>query len=108
MEHASWIKKLQKRVEDGSEQFFVDRFPLDAVNFSIQHLKRRIDESQTPDLKIIKALSVAVDIEQALIESKYFEVSVDDSDFTKSVLAQLAKSTQEHLQYIRKMWQDNR
>ena len=108
MEHASWIKKLQKRVEDGSEQVFVDRFPLGAINFSINHLKHRIDESQTPDLKIIKALSVAVDVELGLIEGKYFEVSVGDSDFTKSTLARLAKATQEHLQYVRKMWQDNR
>ena len=107
-EHASWIKQLQKGVEDGYAQFVVDRFPLATINYSISDIKQQIDESKKPDFQLINALSVAVDIERALIENNYFKVLAGDSDLMKSTLTLLAISTQEHLQTVRKMLNDNR
>jgi rubrerythrin len=56
------------------------------------------------DISLIKALSIARDIENGLIEKKFFEVFEGDPIELKQVLLNLAAATREHHNRIEKVW----
>jgi hypothetical protein len=105
VQHADWIDKLQADVEDSSEDFVVERFPVGAIQRSTEYVEKLMNMANQPDFVLINALSTALRLEEALMENKYFEVIETDSAKTKHTLAILAQSTQEHCQRVRKLWQ---
>lgn len=108
VQHADWIDKLQADIENSSEDFIVERFPLGAIQRSTEYVKKLAVEAEQPDFVLINALSTALRLEEALIENKYFEVIETDNIKTKHTLAMLAQSTHEHYQRIRKLWQEHK
>lgn len=108
IEHANWIERLQAGIENGSEDFVVERFPVAAIEYSIGYVKELVYKAKEADFQFIDALSEALHLEEALIESKYFEVLGGDSAETKRTLTLLADSTREHYQKVKELWQENR
>jgi rubrerythrin len=108
IEHAGWIERLQARIEDSSEVFVVERFPSAAIEKSIGYVKELVNKAEEADFELIDALSEALHLEEALSESKYFEVLEGDSDETKRTLRLLASSSRKHYEKVREVWQKNR
>jgi hypothetical protein len=108
LQHADWIDKLQADIEDSSEEFIVERFPLGAIQCSTEFVNNQTIAADQPDFVLINALSTALRLEEALIENKYFEVIETDSAKTKRTLAMLAQSTREHYQRIRQLWLEHK
>ena len=108
IQHAGWLGKLQDHIEDSTEDFVVERFPVGAIERSTEFVKKQIETAQQPDFVLINALSTALRLEEALMESKYVEILDTDSAKTKHTLKMLAQSTQAHYQKIRKLWQENK
>ena len=108
IEHANWIEKLQAGIENDSEDFFVERFPVAAIECSINYVKDLVYKAEEADLQLIEALSEALHLEEALSEGKYFEVWEGDSAETKRTLTLLARSSREHYQKVKEVWQENR
>jgi len=104
VQHANWVDKLQTDIEDSTEDFIAERFPLGAIQLSTEFVKNQAIAADEPDFVFINALSTALRLEEALMENKYFEVIETDSAKTKHTLAMLARSTQEHYQRIRQLW----
>ncbi len=57
---------------------------------------------------LINALSIALYIEEALIERKFFEVIEGDSVGLKHVLLDVAAATRSHIDRVRKVWSKHR
>ena len=108
VQHAGWIDKLQAGVENSSDDFVVERFPIGAIQHSTQYVKKLADTADQPDFVLINALSTALRLEEALMENKYFEVIETDSAKTKHTLNMLAQSTQQHYQRVRKLWLEHK
>lgn len=108
VQHADWIDQLQADIENSSEDFIVERFPLGAIQRSTEFVKKQMVVADQPDFVLINALSTALRLEEALMENKYFEVIETSSTKIKHTLAMLAESTQEHYQRIRKLWQEHK
>lgn len=108
IEHADWIERLQTRIENGSEDFVVERFPVAAIEHSIGYVTELVYKTEEADFQFIDALSEALHMEEALSESKYFEVLEGDSAETKRTLTLLASSSRKHYQKIKELWQENR
>ena len=106
IQHADWISELTARVEDGSDCFVVNRFPIEAVEHSIAYVEGLANSPGQPDFLLMNAVSTALYIEKALIENKYFEVFSGDGVETKRILNTLAQSTQSHYQRVHKVWQE--
>lgn len=104
VQHAGWIDKLQVGLENSSDDFVVERFPIGAIQHSTEYVKKLMDMANQPDFVLINALSTALRLEEALMENKYFEVIETDSAKTKHTLAMLAQSTQQHCQRVRQLW----
>jgi len=108
IEHANWIEELQTKNGNGSGDFLVERFPVAAIEYSINHVKDLVYKAEEADFQLIEALSEALHLEEALSESKYFEVWEGDSAETKRTLTSLARSSREHYQKVKEVWQENR
>jgi len=108
VQHTDWIDKLQADIENSSEAFIVERFPLGAIQRSTEFVNKQAIEADQPGFVLINALSTAMRLEEALMENKYFEVIETDNIKTKRTLAMLTRSTLEHYQRIRKLWQEHK
>ena len=108
IEHANWIERLQAKIENGSGDFVVERFTVAAIEHNIDYVKELIYEAEDANFQLIEALSAALHLEEALSESKYFEVWEGDSAETKRTLTSLARSSREHYQKVKEVWQENR
>ena len=106
--HANWILKLRSKTKEGSVYFKEDRFNKEAIKTSLKYLNNQLSEAQMQDISLIKALSIARDIESGLIEKKFFEVFEGDPIELKQVLLDLAAATWEHYNRIEKAWKETR
>jgi hypothetical protein len=59
-------------------------------------------------MPLITALSIALNIEQSMIERKFFETFDTDSAELKHVLHDLTASTNEHIKRVEKCWAEHR
>ena len=68
------------------------------------YLERELTSAREPGMSPINALSVAVYIEESMIEQRYFEVFAPDAAELKRVLSDLATATRSHLDKVRDEW----
>ena len=66
--HAACLDNLRLQVRENPDIVIIERFSTDAIEFSIQYVKKLIDRADHPDFTLIEALSLAVKLEEALLE----------------------------------------
>ncbi|MBN2120822.1 MAG: hypothetical protein JW734_07195 [Candidatus Omnitrophica bacterium] len=96
LDHASWIRRLFPRIEEGVLSFNENRFKAKIIKESFEHVEELIRLVQTKELTLMQALATGIDIEQSLIESKFFEVYESDSHELKQLLLSLQEAFLEH------------
>jgi rubrerythrin len=104
-QHARWVELLQGKVENDPSAMVVNRFPAAAINYSLPYINSLAADAQRPGLTPVNALSAALDIEQALLENKYFEVFTSDSASIQRFLHLLTQGTRAHIEKVRTAWQ---
>ena len=106
-QHGFMIHNFEIELKDNPQRilFKPDRFTPEALRSSIEYVKKITQEAQTQDYPLITALSLAMQIEQALIEKDYFEVFEDDDFQLQNTLNSLKKDSQEHLEKLKKAWE---
>jgi len=95
--HAESIKKLQNK----NLSFNRGRFKSAAVRNFTAYIEDKIKYSNNPGISLINALSTAVDIEESLIEHRFFEVFPADSPDLHQTLNKLEEATQTHAARLR-------
>ena len=95
-EHASWVRKLRKLIELGKSKVNRDRFKIKPIETSIKYIEGYTKQAQRNELTLLSALSIASDIEHALIEKKFLEVYDSDDEHVKKTLTALFKATDAH------------
>ncbi|MBM3255431.1 MAG: hypothetical protein FJZ08_03945 [Candidatus Omnitrophica bacterium] len=101
--HAAAIRSLHPLIKSGAIGFDQDRFNMQAIGFFHNYVGELINKAQGKDL--VWALSVAMDLEESLIERKFFTVFKTDSQQLKYILNKLAEDTQRHFNNIREAWE---
>lgn len=104
-QHAKWLDSLQSRVDEDPSSLVADRFPTAAIELSLAYVNRLTGNADSSDLTRVNALSVAVDLERALLEHKYFEVFTTNDPHIKRTLQMLEQSTQTHLRKVQHLWE---
>jgi hypothetical protein len=107
-EHSRWIQEFATRVRDGSVGLARDRFKEEAVRSFQTHVKGELERVDHEEVPIVTALSVATDIERALIERKGFEVFDSDSEELRRLLCELTSATEDHRRRIEQAWSEQR
>ena len=103
-EHAAGIRALKDRLKDGKVFVNRSRFQEEAINVFSKYLNGRIAEAKKSELSQLNALSVAWDIENSVLEKKYFEVFATDSVEIRQLLSKLEAETARHGKIIREAW----
>ncbi len=101
MSHAGWIRGLEAKMKEGTVSITKDRFKLQPVRAFSGYLEREMATARQPGFSPINALSVALYIEQSVIEQRYFEVVAADTPEMKRVLDNLAGATRSHQESVR-------
>jgi len=104
-QHAKWVESLRARVEETPSSLVVNRFPVATIELSLAYVNRLIESADASGLTRVNALSIALDLERALLEHKYFEVFHSDDPQIKRTLQLLRQSTQTHLQKVQHLWE---
>jgi len=95
-EHASWIRKLAAKAQAGTIIVKENRFNTVAIRTFSKYLEQEHARLKMSPVSLVNALSVAMYIEDSIIEHNYFEVfEGDDFEFKKTLL-DLASATNEH------------
>ncbi len=102
--HADWIRSLQTKVKEGAVFLARDRFKIQPVRGLSSYLERELISAREPGMSPINALSVAVYIEESMIEQRYFEVFPGDNQELKRILTDLTTATKSHLEKVRDEW----
>jgi rubrerythrin len=102
--HAGWLRSLLAKMREGSLSINRDRFKLQPVRAFTGYLERELATAREPGMAPINALSVALYIEESIIEQRYFEVFAADAPELKRILADLATATKGHLDKVREEW----
>lgn len=89
--HMQWIMSLKASEEASINK---ERFNIEAIKEMIDYENKLIQKQSELTLK--QALGTALDIENSLLENKFFTVFDTDSDSLKKVLTDLAKDTDNH------------
>jgi hypothetical protein len=106
MMHAARIDGLPA-ASDGERPDPV-RISPSAVSSSLEYVAKRVREAETRDLGLVTALSVALDLERAMIERKWFEGLDSDSPAAAGVLSELQADTRRHILMITALWESVR
>lgn len=99
--HAGWIRGLAARLGQGSV-FFRERFKLEPLQISLEYMLAELERAREQDVSMSLALARAMQIEEALIEKRYFEVFEGDSVELSHALQNLDRDTREHVSQIKK------
>ena len=113
LDHASWVRRLKPKIDEGYIYFNQERFKTEAIQESLERLKGALSKAKQETLRLKDALSIGMDIESSLIESNYYEVyDTDDYEF-KQLLTALADAFREHRDRLKdalgkaRMWDDS-
>ena len=106
--HASWIRQLEPLVSSGTVDFSEGRFRTKVIQNFMDYVNEERARARGQRMPLIKAISIALDIEKAFLEKKLFDVVEGDSLELERVLNQLAAATQEHRDMLQKLWDKHR
>jgi rubrerythrin len=108
LEHAKWLRDLVPQIKTGAVYFSEKRFRREAIQTSLEYVEGHLAKAQKEKIAVKEALSTALDIEKAIIESRYFEVIQGDSGKLKQTFENLLASTKAHRDKVQKALNESR
>ena len=102
--HATWIRKLDPTMQEGSADVYEGRFKMDAVRSSLRYVQELEGKARRRETSLTNAFSRAYDLEDSLIEKRIFEVFEGDTVEVRKTLLALAEATRVHRRTIEKAW----
>lgn len=106
--HAGQVSLIQEQLNANKAVYTPCKLRTGAIESSLEYIYSQTAEARTGRILLINALSVALDLEQAIIEKKYFEAVDGDSVEMKLILEDLAEQSKEHIAKVRKAWEQHR
>jgi rubrerythrin len=94
--HANWIRDLHAKVENGAISFGHGRFNIKAIDRSLSYVKQWTTDAEGGWVEPLQAMSIAHDLENALIEKNYLDVREADTEEMKKLVSKLREATGEH------------
>lgn len=98
--HAAWLRTLRDRLAVGEGLQNRRLFNSAAVQTSIDYIQRRLAQISSEGITALRALVIALDLEDSLLEKEYFCVLASDSPEMQRVFNTLSEQTREHRKQI--------
>jgi hypothetical protein len=87
LKHSACLNKLRTLSQEDDTFVIVERFSVDAIQFSIRYIEELIERASQP---------LATKLEESLLEKNFFEVLSGDSQEVQEVLDFLTNETERH------------
>ncbi|MHB9134347.1 MAG: ferritin family protein [Armatimonadota bacterium] len=94
--HAQWLQDLRFAVEEAALQNNPAFPSLDKLTTYLQHVQQRLAECEAGSLNLKHALSIALALEDSMIESAFYTVVAETSTLMSRVYEMLEKQTMDH------------
>ncbi len=110
-EESDHAKKIRELIEDrkkGHVMYDAEKYDSKAIKASSDYLRQQIDKCRNEYVSLVNALSVALNIEKAIIDGKVFEAFKGRTQRTRELIRELAKSVTDHYQAIQQKWSEHR
>jgi hypothetical protein len=101
MQHANWLRQVQSKAIQGNVKFSETRFNANAIQTFLNYLRDEAEKARLKQRSLLNAFSIALQLEESLMERKYFSVVDGDSIELRQVLTDLAAGTQAHITRVR-------
>lgn len=99
--HAYWLEVLGMNMQKQELSLNGDsRFNLPLIKSSIEHIKEVLEDFNKMELNLFDALVFAKDVENSMIEKKFFEVFYGINDDFDRVMRLLKEETEKHSERI--------
>jgi len=96
VEHARLISGLAAKVKAGEIQVVPGRFRAAAVLTSLDYVRECLQRVQNQESTLAAALATARDLEQGLIEKRFFDIVQEDGPEVMGLLCRLSEETATH------------
>ena len=104
--HAKWIGSLGRYYQKGQLDVSGLKLNHQALKTSISHIVKQTESSRNGDLSLLKAVSIALDIEKSMIDNKFFEIfDLGDAKFDR-IRTGLIKETAKHRQHLENLFSE--
>ena len=103
IDHARWIREIESRIKEGKAYFDDSRIKLESVKVSIDYVNGQIAKAKTQPMMPRAALFIAADLENSIIESKWFNACESDSLEFKRLVFDLDQATTRHREELQKI-----
>jgi hypothetical protein len=97
--HVHWLRRLGEIMAEGGASFHPDRFNLRAVATALEYLQVLLDRA-SESISMKQALAFAAQIENSIIERRFFEAFEGNTDEARRILELLVKETAKHLEWV--------
>ncbi len=106
IEHARLVTGFINQVKTTDVCVDLDRFSSYDILSSLDQLRREMQ--QADEVSLFQALSIAVNLEELLVEKQFFQVLNGDSEELSCLLEKLAADTAAHRDRLRQAWLEER
>jgi rubrerythrin len=96
--HARWIRTIRSKVETGDLSIDADMVSISAIENSLAYLQSQISLFSSEESTVDQAFTLAMQIENSIIERGIFDIIKTDSELTKTTLLNLVEKTPHALQ----------
>ena len=103
-DHAKKIRKLIEERKLNHAVFNPDKYDSQTIEKSFIYIKEQTDRMRNENISLENALSVALNIEKAIIDGKVFEAFKGQTRETREIIRELATSVTDHYQTIEQVW----
>jgi len=101
--HASLLLGLQAALPQTQLLFNLDRFTTFRIAATLRYIEGRMSCAESRNVPLPEALSVAVNLENTLIEAHFYDIVKCDAPEFKYVASRLAADTQRHAAELSRM-----
>jgi len=103
-QHARWLKALGVKVKEGSLSVQENVIRAAAVRSEISFINAQTDRAKHGELSVINAFSIAMSIENDILEKRFFKVFLPQEKPFKGAIQKLMQATREHREYMRQQF----
>ena len=98
--HASWIRAVVPKVEQGLVIVNENTFPADTIQASIADVKNLVTKARELDVSVEEALGHAMKLEKGLIDMNFYTAFEGDPEALKDLPKHLQEETQYHYKLV--------
>jgi hypothetical protein len=107
-DHAEQIRQLSQMIEEGHARFDFDTYKPNIIKISMDYIAKELVRAEKEDISLTTALSVALDIEKAIVDGEVFESFKGYTTEAKKFIRECVEGFAEHYRAIEDMWSSHR